>query len=94
MWFMYILFTLICIILGGIILLQEGKGGGIGAAFGGVGGEAFGHGAGGVNKFTAVLAAIFLGLALVMALMSKPDASLTDEEGTIDRVPHTTGFFG
>lgn len=94
MWFLYILFTLICIILGGIILLQEGKGGGIGAAFGGVGGEAFGHGSGGVNKFTAVLAAIFLGLALVMALASAPDQSITDEDGAVSAPIHRTGLCG
>lgn len=94
MWFLYILFTLICIILGGIILLQEGKGGGIGAAFGGVGGEAFGHGAGGVNKFTAVLAVIFLGLALIMAMASSPDASLTDEDSSNGTAPYSNGLLG
>lgn len=69
---LFILFTLIAVLLGGIILLQEGKGGGMGAAFGGVGGEAFGHGAGGINKVTAVLAALFLVSAVVIALVTKP----------------------
>ena len=72
MWFLYIIFFLVAILLGAIILLQEGKGGGIGAAFGGVGGEAFGHGAGGINRFTTVLATIFLLTALVIALFSRP----------------------
>ena len=69
--FLYIVFTLLAVILGGIILLQEGKGGGMGAAFGGVGGEAFGHGAGGINRFTTILATLFLLSAVVIALMTK-----------------------
>ena len=73
---LYILFTLLAVLLGGIILLQEGKGGGMGAAFGGVGGEAFGHGAGGINKVTAVLAALFLVSAVVIALVTKPTSVL------------------
>ena len=36
-----------------IILLQEGKGGGLGGAFGGAGAETFGVQSGGVNRFTA-----------------------------------------
>ncbi len=70
--FLYIIFTLLCVILGGIILLQEGKGGGMGAAFGGVGGEAFGHGAGGINRFTTIVAVLFMVVALVIALVDKP----------------------
>ncbi|MCA9322691.1 MAG: preprotein translocase subunit SecG [Planctomycetes bacterium] len=70
--FLYVFFTVISIVLGGIVLLQEGKGGGMGAAFGGVGGEAFGHGAGGINRFTSVLAALFLVIAIVIALVTKP----------------------
>ena len=73
---LYIVFTLLAIILCGIILIQEGKGGGLGGAFGGVGGEAFGHGAGGINRFTGVLAAIFLVLAVVIAMMSKSSSLL------------------
>lgn len=73
---MYILFTILSILLSGIILLQEGQGGGMGAAFGGVGGEAFGHGSGGINRFTAVLATMLLVLAVLIATMGKPDPSL------------------
>ena len=64
---LYIVFVICCILLGLLILLQEGKGGGMGAAFGGVGGEAFGHGAGGINKVTAVLGAIVAITAIVLA---------------------------
>ena len=69
---LYVIFVILAIILGAIILLQEGKGGGIGAAFGGVGGEAFGHGAGGINRFTAILAGIFILLAIFIAIVAQP----------------------
>ena len=49
-----------------IILLQEGKGGGLAGAFGGMGGEAFGVGSGGINKATSILAAIFIGAAVIL----------------------------
>jgi len=66
-----------------VVLAQEGKGGGLAGAFGGAGTEAFGVKAGTVNKFTAWLAAAFLGLALLHAGLStaqpvppaKPDTS-------------------
>ncbi|MFT7617726.1 MAG: protein translocase SecG subunit [Planctomycetota bacterium] len=70
----YIVFTVLSILLSGIILLQEGQGGGMGAAFGGVGGEAFGHGSGGINKFTAVLATLLLVVAILIATLAKPEA--------------------
>ncbi len=72
---LYILFTVLSVILTGIVLLQEGQGGGMGAAFGGVGGEAFGHGAGGINRFTSILAGTLLIVALLIAILSKPEAS-------------------
>ena len=49
-----------------IILLQEGKGGGLAGAFGGMGGEAFGVGSGGINKATSLLAAVFIGAAVIL----------------------------
>ena len=73
---LYIIFTVLALILSGVILLQEGKGGGMGAAFGGVGGEAFGHGAGGINKFTSILAGLLLVTALVIAYLSSRSSSI------------------
>ncbi len=49
-----------------VILLQESKGGGLAEAFGGVGAETFGVKSGGINKFTFLLAGIFLGSALLL----------------------------
>jgi preprotein translocase subunit SecG len=61
------LFMLSGFLLTIVVLLQEGKGGGIAGAFGGAGAEAFGVKAGTVNRFTAYVGTAFLGLALVYA---------------------------
>ena len=53
LWFVFIVSALL---LSLIILIQEGKGGGLGEAFGGMGAETFGVKAAGVNKTTAILA--------------------------------------
>ncbi|MEW6744228.1 MAG: preprotein translocase subunit SecG [Planctomycetota bacterium] len=68
---LWVLFVLSAVLLCAIILLQEGKGGGLAEAFGGMGAEAFGVKAGGVTKVTAVLAAVFLGSAILVASLHK-----------------------
>jgi len=65
---LYTLFFLSSVFLVLIILLQEGKGGGIADAFGGAGAQTFGVRAGGVNKVTMVLFAIFLLCAVALNL--------------------------
>lgn len=67
---LYILFFLAAVLLIFIILLQEGKGGGIADAFGGAGAQTFGVRAGGVNRVTMVLFAIFLLTALALNVFS------------------------
>lgn len=69
---LYVLFGLLSVILIAIVLMQEGKGGGLGSAFGGAGGEAFGHGVGGINRFTSIVAGLFMVLAVILAIMNKP----------------------
>ena len=71
---LFVLFVISSILLIVVILLQEGKGGGLGEAFGGVGGETFGHKAGGVNKFTGLLAAVMMVSAIVINATAKPNA--------------------
>lgn len=73
---LYILFTFSSLVLIVVILLQEGKGGGLAAAFGGAGGDTFGVGAGGINKFTSVLATVFILCAIVLAATTP--SSVTD----------------
>jgi protein translocase SecG subunit len=65
--FIFVLFALCAVLVMVVILMQEGKGGGIGAAFGGAAAETFGVKAGTVNRFTSYLTAGFLGLALLYA---------------------------
>jgi preprotein translocase subunit SecG len=50
-----------------VVLIQEPKGGGLSSAFGGVGAETFGVQTGGVNKFTAWVAGIWMFLAVLYA---------------------------
>ncbi len=65
---LYTLFFLSAVLLIFIILLQEGKGGGIADAFGGAGAQTFGVRAGGVNRVTMIIFAVFLLSALVINL--------------------------
>jgi preprotein translocase subunit SecG len=62
--FLYILFIVSAIVLVVVILLQEGKGGGLTGALGVSGQQTFGVGASGINKFTGWTGAIFLVTAL------------------------------
>ena len=75
------LFVLVCFLLVAIILLQEGKGGGLGGAFGGAGAETFGVQSGGVNRFTAWIGCSFFVLAVLYAAIRPPadDSSVFDE---------------
>ena len=83
-----VLFIIVSFLVILIVLAQEGKGGGLAGAFGGAGADAFGVKAGTVNKFTAWLAGLFLGLALLHAGLSTatsepssgPDTSAYDTE--------------
>jgi preprotein translocase subunit SecG len=86
-----VLFTICALLLTVVILLQEGKGGGLAGAFGGAGADAFGVKAGTVNKFTAWLGAAFLGLALLFAGMQRagsPD-SITGPEPDVTKYDET-----
>ncbi len=77
---LYLLFALAAILLIFIILLQEGKGGGIAGAFGGAGGQTFGVRAGGVNRVTMVLFAIFLITALSLNMRGTDSGSVIADD--------------
>jgi preprotein translocase subunit SecG len=69
---LYVIFLAACLLLIVVILLQEGKGGGLSEAFGGMGGETFGHRAGGVNRVTSALAAVMIvSLVLIHTLRTE-----------------------
>ena len=62
----WILFFLSACLLIFIILLQEPKGGGLAEAFGGMGAETFGVKSAGVNRFTLIVAAVFIASAVAI----------------------------
>ena len=81
--FLYILFILSAIVLVVVVLLQEGKGGGLTDALGTSGQQTFGVGASGINKFTGYTGAIFLASALAIHYFNRVEAhrSITGEFG-------------
>lgn len=67
------LFVLAAVVLIAVILLQEGKGGGLAQAFGGAGAETFGVQTGSVNRFTAAVVSLFMLLAVLYAAIPEPE---------------------
>ena len=68
--FLYALVVVVSLLLIGLILIQPSKSGGMGAAFGGIGESMFGGKAGShLTKATVWLTAIFMVLALVLAIL-------------------------
>ena len=70
------LFILVSLILSLLILIQKGRGGGLSSAFGGSGGNtAFGAKTGDVLTWaTSVIFGVFLFLAVVLNLLTNPNA--------------------
>jgi preprotein translocase subunit SecG len=71
---LWILFVLACVLVSTVILLQEGKGGGLSEAFGGVGQQTFGVKAEGINKFTGWVSFIVVVLAVVITRVRTGDS--------------------
>lgn len=91
---LYTLFFLSSVFLVLIILLQEGKGGGIADAFGGAGAQTFGVRAGGVNKVTMILFAIFLLCAVLLNLFGNDSNKGSVLEQDLDSAPAATSTPG
>jgi len=71
--FLGTLFIVICVLLVIVVLLQKGRGGGLGSAFGGASTSAFGTRTGDVFTWvTIVLTALFLLIAIVTTLALRP----------------------
>jgi preprotein translocase subunit SecG len=66
----YTLFFLSSLLLVLVILLQEGKGGGLSDAFGGAGAETFGVRSGGINRFTFGVFGVFVLSAMMLHWMA------------------------
>jgi len=71
--FTIFLYLVVCVMLCGVIMVQEGKGGGLGASFGGDSGESlFGTSTADVLKrFTGWLAVIFLVGCVLLSLWTE-----------------------
>ncbi len=78
---LYIIFVLAAIILTVVILLQEGKGGGLGDALGTAGQQTFGVKASGIQRFTAIVAVIFLVSALSIHVLNRVQSQQTSLDG-------------
>ncbi len=71
---LFTLFIITCVLLVLVVLLQKGRGGGLGAAFGGAGSSAFGTRTGDVLTWvTIVLTAMFLILAVFTSITYRPE---------------------
>lgn len=70
--FIDIVHVFVCLVLVGVVLLQQGKGGGMGAAFGGATTQVFGgRGAGNIlTRATAICAGIFMLTSVSLAYLS------------------------
>src|SRR5262249_6835440 len=70
--FVSIIHVFVCLMLMFVVLLQQGKGGGMGSAFGGASAQVFGgSGAGNIlTRATAICAAIFMITSVSLAYMS------------------------
>jgi preprotein translocase subunit SecG len=70
--FIDIVHVFVCMVLMGVVLLQQGKGGGMGAAFGGATTQVFGgRGAGNIlTRATAICAGIFMITSVSLAYLS------------------------
>jgi len=87
---LYTIVVIIAILLIGLVLIQPSKGGGFGAAFGGMGESVFGaqtlsH----LSRLTIILMSIFFALTLILAVISghKQRAKSMVEDESISSVP-------
>jgi len=80
LWFVFIVSALLLVM---IILIQEGKGGGLAEAFGGQGAETFGVKATGVNRVTAILAGVFLCSSIFINKCSYQQEAILDDAAPV-----------
>lgn len=79
--FVAVVYCIVCAFLIFVVLLQQGRGGGMGSAFGGSSQTVFGGaGAGNVlTRITSVCAALFMVLSALLAYMSSSSDSTLEE---------------
>mgnify|MGYP001158198152 FL=1 len=78
--FLIIIHTIVSILLISVVLMQASQGGGLSGTFGGQAASSIlgGQGAGNVlSKITGWLAAIFIGLAILISILSGPNEDIS-----------------
>ncbi|HSN98939.1 MAG TPA: preprotein translocase subunit SecG [Candidatus Nanopelagicales bacterium] len=86
--FLNIVHVLVCLFLILVVLLQQGRGGGMGSAFGGATAQVFGgRGAGNfLTRLTAACAVVFMGTSMSLAYLSSAgDRQLREFESSQDK---------
>jgi len=76
---LWALFIFACLLICGLVLLQEGKGGGLGDAFGGAGAQTFGVKAQGVAKVTGYLVAFLMLIAIGITKIRTNESSVAGQ---------------
>jgi preprotein translocase subunit SecG len=94
---LYIVFITSAIVLVVVILLQEGRGGGLTDALGTAGQQTFGVAASGIHKFTGGAAAVFVASALLIHVVNRkatesgiPDFGTPVIEAPVEGTPPAT----
>lgn len=87
--FLTIAIALVCLLLIGAVLIQNPKGGGLDATFGGAGNQMFGAAKSTdfIEKATWVLAALLIVLCLVTSLLVKSNAPATGDNSIEYQAP-------
>lgn len=76
-----VVFVIICVLLIGLILLQNEEGNGMGGLFGGANSQAFGARSGNIlSKATCVLVTLFFVVCFVLAILNKAPARNSIDE--------------
>ncbi|EYF03275.1 preprotein translocase subunit SecG [Chondromyces apiculatus] len=86
--FLHIIHVIACLFLILVVLLQQGRGGGMGSAFGGASAQVFGgRGAGNfLTRLTAICAAVFMATSMSLAYLSSAgDRELREIENSQDQ---------
>jgi len=90
----YILFVFSAIVLVVVILLQEGKGGGLSDALGTAGQQTFGVATKGIQRFTGIAASLFLASALAIHVMNRVSSHSSAIEVPGSSAPAESGAAG
>lgn len=77
-----LIYVLVCVVLVSLILMQEGKGGGLSGTMGASMGETFGFGGASkqIRKYTGICATVFLALTVVLTFLAESAFKTTSSD--------------